>query len=574
MPNRRLYTGTQVQSLAAGWLNDDGTATLYLSSAPADNAGSLLLSNHTTGPVAIAAGSPAAYGSAPGGTGTLYLYFNGLLTNEQVQAVSVDAPGWESAVFTDAVTGLAYLAMAPSQAVTIPVNGSLSLPLSGVTATGSPRVGNLTLAMAGLTGAPAYSSVRSIFVNVAATPQGGNRRLELLTEFVGQDFVFNDGSANELLLVLTNPAAQPVVPEGASAWGGETPTFTFSFVFADEGQSEAGALTDLGRASGLSVTLTGDYGNAWQPVAKVTDGTTPVWVAQPDPNGGGTVLGTGANASVSFRISGLSTTQPKGATYLYVSYANVPGYDDGYFAVEIVKVPPVSVYLDASPSSFANVASAQQTQLTWRVWNATYATVTNTSFAQAVPLEEGSGTINVTVAATTVFTLIASNHYTGQTVATSATVTVTPDQFGLLPIGTIVMWSGSADSPPPGWRLCDGSHGTPNLVTRFILGAGTNSSDTHVGTQGGSVYHEHTGSANVTVASAGSHNHAMPDAWYGNTASSGNRVTIVDRHATSVTDSRTQSAGNHTHAASASVTVDSAYSMPPWYALAFIIKYM
>jgi microcystin-dependent protein len=35
------------------------------------------------------------------------------------------------------------------------------------------------------------------------------------------------------------------------------------------------------------------------------------------------------------------------------------------------------------------------------------------------------------------------------------------------------MWSGSIESIPSGWRLCDGTFGTPNLRDRFVVGAGT-----------------------------------------------------------------------------------------------------
>jgi microcystin-dependent protein len=43
---------------------------------------------------------------------------------------------------------------------------------------------------------------------------------------------------------------------------------------------------------------------------------------------------------------------------------------------------------------------------------------------------------------------------------------------GTIPIGGIIMWSGSIASIPTGWALCDGANATPDLRERFIVGAG------------------------------------------------------------------------------------------------------
>ena len=47
------------------------------------------------------------------------------------------------------------------------------------------------------------------------------------------------------------------------------------------------------------------------------------------------------------------------------------------------------------------------------------------------------------------------------------------DGSDLLPVGTIVMWSGDINAIPNGWQLCDGTKGTPDLRNRFIVGAGS-----------------------------------------------------------------------------------------------------
>jgi hypothetical protein len=52
-----------------------------------------------------------------------------------------------------------------------------------------------------------------------------------------------------------------------------------------------------------------------------------------------------------------------------------------------------------------------------------------------------------------------------------------------LPSGVIVMWSGSIGSIPSGYALCDGTNGTPNLTDRFIVGAGNTYNPDDVGGQ-------------------------------------------------------------------------------------------
>lgn len=56
----------------------------------------------------------------------------------------------------------------------------------------------------------------------------------------------------------------------------------------------------------------------------------------------------------------------------------------------------------------------------------------------------------------------------------------------IVPVGVILLWSGSIASIPPGWALCDGTNGTPDLRDRFVVGAG---SAYAVGATGGEATH-------------------------------------------------------------------------------------
>jgi hypothetical protein len=155
----------------------------------------------------------------------------------------------------------------------------------------------------------------------------------------------------------------------------------------------------------------------------------------------------------------------------------------------------------------------------------------------------------------------------------------------VVPTGTIVMWSGALANIPTGWALCDGTNGTPNLVSRFILGAGdpTNPSTPNAVTPnntGGATSHVHSASGQVTVEVAGAHHHKVNGIYPATvmatlTLTNTGGQTVMQGVGTGWARTQTDDGGtpgNHTHAATATVTVNSASNMPPWLALAFIMK--
>lgn len=110
----------------------------------------------------------------------------------------------------------------------------------------------------------------------------------------------------------------------------------------------------------------------------------------------------------------------------------------------------------------------------------------------------------------------------------------------LIPTGIIVMWSGTIASIPATWYLCDGNNGTPNLTNRFVYGAsdGSAAGNASPGSTGGLTPANNDSS--VTTASS--------VVTGGNTEQDGNDGTAMPQM-------------NHTHNV-----------MPPYYALAFIMK--
>ncbi len=88
----------------------------------------------------------------------------------------------------------------------------------------------------------------------------------------------------------------------------------------------------------------------------------------------------------------------------------------------------------------------------------------------------------------------------------------------VLPVGTVLMFDGSFTNnvTMPGWYICDGNNGTPNLVAKFIRGAATSGdtggADSVTMTANMLVAHSHAlseANAGLTLDNAGSHYHLL-----------------------------------------------------------------
>ena len=67
--------------------------------------------------------------------------------------------------------------------------------------------------------------------------------------------------------------------------------------------------------------------------------------------------------------------------------------------------------------------------------------------------------------------LVARDLPTSSVSGNSVASTVPSPGTDAIPSGVIIMWSGTIASIPPGWQLCDGTNGTPDLRDRFVVGA-------------------------------------------------------------------------------------------------------
>ncbi|MBA7704317.1 hypothetical protein ES703_113122 [subsurface metagenome] len=111
----------------------------------------------------------------------------------------------------------------------------------------------------------------------------------------------------------------------------------------------------------------------------------------------------------------------------------------------------------------------------------------------------------------------------------------------MLPTGIIVLWYGSIVSIPDGWILCDGTGGSPDLQDKFIVGAGNTYA---VDDTGGNVNHTH-------AFTGDGHQHTL----------GGGPVIATGTDRAALTSS-----------SNAVGTTDNGNGLPPYHALAYIMK--
>jgi hypothetical protein len=130
-----------------------------------------------------------------------------------------------------------------------------------------------------------------------------------------------------------------------------------------------------------------------------------------------------------------------------------------------------------------------------------------------------------------------------------------------VPTGLIAIWSGATGSIPSGWTLCNGTNGTPDLRNSFIIGAGSTYA---VGATGGS--------ADSIVVS---HTHTITDPGHVHNTTSNGTGAIINASANGdngLSTSTTASATTGITATNSSGTSGTGANLPPYYALAFIMK--
>jgi len=372
-----------------------------------------------------------------------------------------------------------------------------------------------------------------------------------------------------VLKLIINNADGFIRPEMA---GDEQPEF---FFMLSDGYSQGySALVPPEQATKINVEVAEN-----EPWRVTTDNNTayPVWEIQYDP------AKHPSSGDIQIKMNNIQSLESSsGNAQLLLYFTKVPGVADSYqvlnarmetAAVESSGGLQILAFtVDGSDTGITlnNINAPTQVLLSWNVQSAGYVTLSGRGLVDAQV-----NNMNVDVEQTTVFTLTAFSASLAQAVSKNVTVTVKPDLLTrVIPKGTITVWSGSKETIPDGWALCDGKNGTPNLQDKFIMGAGGSQQP---GANGPASTHTHNvapPSVAFTSTTNGNHSHGMPSNWYARNLSCG-KWSGID--AGSNAYAHTQDAGNHNHSVTVAIPQFTSGPndntvLPPWFALCYIQK--
>jgi hypothetical protein len=500
-------------------------------------------------------------------------------------------------------------------------NAGLTVPAVGTNLTATPNTGTATFLISSSGGtASAGGSQGSVQFNNSGVIDGSSNlvlsgaNLDLVGTFTAANIFANAGTITSGNLTITNR-----ISAGGNITGGNLigifangtssiriPTVngninmgaagnTTVVVVTGTGANINGTLSASGNIIGANLTTDGVLsatGIANNYIAsKLGIGTTSPAVALHVKQNGGSINVEGTDQSyIQF--------YPRGAAnrYAWLGFGSA-----GTNNFTIRNDANGRLILESGNSNVAVYANGNVTTTVAGVGNVVVVTSTGANIAGTLSTSGNITGANLSVSGTTTLTGVATaptaaNGTNNTQIATTAFVI-----YNGVPSGCIMLWSGSIASIPSGWYLCNGTNGTPNLMDRFVVGAGSTYpvgaaagsadaivvSHSHAASSGGqSVNHSHSGTTSGMNRN-NPHNHAVPV--YISTvdpqqiAAQGVNTQFFEygSYATGSTDINHEHAfttggvsADHNHAITVNSTGSSGTNanMPPYYALAYIMK--
>ncbi|MBW2569003.1 MAG: YncE family protein [Deltaproteobacteria bacterium] len=314
------------QGIGFDLVNSNGDPIIYVAGDSSLNDLTFTVTNNTGNDLSLTASDSS-----------FHIAFGPNLCVDQENIQVNDLAEWDS----NYVSGrFSYIEIKPSSDITFGDGQNLQFTLTNITSSGtSGDNDNVTIAYYSIGGFEDGSY--QLPFSLADPPSTEKKDLNLIHQFISSNIVYltKDSAnpiSNELVFSLSNPSKTgPLIPDDVS-WGDNTPKFTISFVY---GASPAyGALTTTQNASDININIDKSYGNDWQ-INKRAGGSTPYWELSPNPDNH-EILGTGQNASIDLDITDIVTELEAGTTLMYIQNSNIPGYNDGCYALQIEKKLP------------------------------------------------------------------------------------------------------------------------------------------------------------------------------------------------------------------------------------------
>lgn len=309
---------------------------IYITDDPTYNLTSLQI-GLTSGSTSLSPGTIPDPSSPPSTGTTIYLDLSGLqLTPTAWQQLNPSAPGWTFKSFPDeGVIGMTPTSSIPFSSGT---SGVITISIAGIVvprALTTPQV-QLYADYYGVSGVQGMYS--AFAVAIQNRPGSGEDLSQAIAVSLSANGIVN--SPSSALTARNAFGLQFSSTQKVQVKAGPDTVFTVGYVYGRPHDPYGfGALTDVESAN-LIAAAAGLNAAQWT-ITRNSSAQSPSWTLQP-PNGA-PIVGTGVQAIVEIDFSNVVTTFQPGPTAMLISYANVPGYQDGMFTLVLNKVAHASI---------------------------------------------------------------------------------------------------------------------------------------------------------------------------------------------------------------------------------------
>jgi hypothetical protein len=322
---RELFLAEHELAFVVGNPAGQHESVIYITDDPELGKLDLTIANNSAGPVEI------------GPESLLQIFVSPPLAEADVKRIKLAAGDWKLTLDED------FLELRCTSHLTIASHGKLTISLAAVMASGEPRTGFFQFEYSHFTGI-ADGSRRSPAIFIQRPPKSEAvplvADLGARPEYAGQQGATvyvtpwnpkppDKGIENHFIVQVANKRAGKAIPADSRLDSKIVISFT-------SGNSDLSVCLDDQIKVATCVMAQHPDAGPWE-IAKDNTGPVPVWTMRP-PKGADIF---DAGGLIAFRFGGIVSQLPTAfASPMFIQFANIPGYNDGYAALILQKVPP------------------------------------------------------------------------------------------------------------------------------------------------------------------------------------------------------------------------------------------